>query len=91
MTPYYQSIENECQKLTQRFRDGCCYVVRNGVVSQVPLKLAAKVLVEKTHTLASEAEIQAFLDSQRLNRPAISSLDQAREAFAKFIKDGPRA
>ena len=93
MTPYYQKTDTKLQELAQQFRDGFCYVIRGAVVSQVSIALCAKLLTDNGgHTLASEAEIQTFLDSQRLNRPAISSLDAAREAFAKLIqKDGPRA
>jgi len=88
---YYANIHKQKQALVALFPDGACLVVSKGCICEAPLDIAARLLVEGTHALASESQIQKFHEAQRMNRPPISGLDAARAAFAKLIlKEGPQ-
>ena len=85
---YYTAVRQRRAELAKQFPSGDCLVVSKGTVTEVPVPLAATLLVEGTHKLASESQIQEFHEAQRLNRPPISGLDAARAAFVRLIQKG---
>jgi hypothetical protein len=89
---YYSEIRAKTQELAEQFADDHCLVTAGKTTCEVPVPLAARLLVEGTHRLASKEEQDAFHEAQRLNRPPINGLDAARAAFAKLIlkEGGPK-
>jgi hypothetical protein len=85
---YYSEIRAKTQELAGLFADDHCLVTAGKTTCEVPVPLAARLLVEGTHRLASKEEQEAFYEAQRLNRPPISGLDAARAAFARLIQKG---
>lgn len=94
---YYAAIRQQTETLSKQYPSGACLVVSistpgsratAGTVCEVPVELAAKLLTENTHVLASESQIQEFHEAQRMNRPPISGLDAARAAFARLVQKG---
>jgi len=92
---YYSNIRAQRQQLAGQFPDQCCLVVAGGTVAEVPLNIAARLLVEGTHKLASKTEQDAFRATQEMNRvatPLVSTLEAARAQFKALMagKDDER-
>lgn len=94
---YYAAIRQHTENLSKQHPDNAVLVVSvsapgsratAGTVCEVPVELAAKLLTENTHVLASESQIEEFHEAQRMNRPPINGLDAARAAFARLIQKG---
>lgn len=85
---YYRSIRQRQTELSGQFPDGSCLVVSKECVCEVPVTVAARLLVEGTHKLASEQEACAFRATQAMNRattPLVDSLANARQQFAALL------
>lgn len=92
---YYREIRQRQSELSGQFPDGCCCVTRAGCVTEVPISIAARLIVEQSHVLASEAEIEEFHAAMQLNRvstPQTDTLANARAQFAVLMaaKKGER-
>lgn len=92
---YFSAIREQRAALASKFPEGCCLVVAGGTVAEVPLDIAARLLVEGTHKLASEAEQDAFRATMEMNRvatPLVSTLEAARAQFKALMagKDDER-
>jgi hypothetical protein len=85
---YYSNIRAQRQQLAGQFPDQCCLVVAGGAVAEVPLDIAARLLVEGSHKLASQAEQDAFHATMQMNRvstPQVDTLENARQQFAALL------
>jgi hypothetical protein len=96
-TEYFSKIHKQQEALRQQFPSGDCLVISvnpgNNGACEVPLPLAAKLLVEGTHILASPDQCNAYRAAQEMARtqsPLIGTLDNARAQFAALMaaKDG---
>jgi hypothetical protein len=85
---YYSDIREQRDKLQQQFPAGDCLVISvrplNNGACEVPLALAAKLLVEGSHRLASETECNSFRAAQEANRATTSPVDSLANARAQF-------
>jgi hypothetical protein len=93
---YYSEIRAKGQELAGQFADGYCHVNRKGCVSEVPVRLADQLLVEESHTLATDDQVCAFHATQEMNHtttPLIDTLANARAQYAVLMaaKKGERA
>jgi hypothetical protein len=81
---YYTAIREKRAELGAQFSNGSCAVVSvnraNNGACEVTLDNAARLLVEGTHRLATDSEIDAFHADQGLRRAATGagSLDSVR-------------
>ena len=90
-TNYFAAIRQQRTTLDSQFSDGACLVTSirlpgrqctAGVVCEVSLDIAARLLVEGTHRLASEEEAHAFHEEQEFKRtPYGDPLAEARIRF----------
>lgn len=92
---YYFNIREKCQELAGQFPDGCCLVTSAGTTCEVPVTVAGRLLIEGSHTLATELEAQTFRATQAMNRATtaqVDSLANARAQFAALLggKDKPK-
>jgi hypothetical protein len=85
---YYAAIREKQQVLSRQFSDGCCLVIsvntRNNGPCEVPVDIAARLLVEGTHCLASEGETHAFRQMREVNR-SDGTLKAARRLFEALV------
>ena len=93
---YYADIHKQTQALALRFPSGDCLIASKGCVSEVPVTIAARLIVEGTHALASDEQACAFRATQEMNRattPQVDTLANARAQFAGLMaaKKGERA
>jgi roadblock/LC7 domain-containing protein len=91
---YYLAIREQRKALALQFPDDSCLVVSAGNVCEVTLDIAARLLTEGTHALASEAEACAFRATQEMNRvrsPLVGSLENARAQFAALMAGKDRS
>jgi hypothetical protein len=87
---YYSSIRAKEQELTGQFANGDCLISCRGCVSEVPIRLAAQLLIEGTHALASEAESSAFREAQtaaRVRSVPAETLDEIRAQFSAVMRE----
>ena len=87
---YYAKIRAKAQELAGQFADGDCLVISKGTVSEVPVRLAAQLLVEGSHTLPTEAEVRAFRETQtaaRARSAPASTLDEVKRLFAATMRE----
>ena len=92
---YYAAVRQRRAELAGQFPSGDCLVVSKGTVTEVPVSLAATLLVAGTHALASKAEQDAFHATMEMNRattPQVDTLANARAQFAVLMaaKKGER-
>ena len=92
---YYTAVRQRRAELAGQFPSGDCLVVSKGTVTEVPVSLAATLLVAGTHALASKAEQDAFHATMEMNRattPQVDTLANARAQFAVLMaaKKGER-
>jgi len=81
---YYSNIRAQRQQLAGQFPDQCCLVVAGGTVAEVPLDIAARLLVEGSHKLASKAEQDAFHATMEMNRVSTPQTDTLANARAQY-------
>ena len=87
---YYSSIRAKAQELTGQFADGDCLVSCKGCVSEVPVRLAAQLLIEGSHTLASDDQARAFREAQtaaRARSAPATTLDEIRAQFSAVMRE----
>ena len=90
-TNYFAAIRQQRTVLDSQFSDGACLVTSvklpgrqctAGTVCEVSLDIAARLLVEGTHALASPDDIRAFQQAQEFRRaPYGDPLEEARKRF----------
>jgi hypothetical protein len=100
---YFEAIREQRKQLALQFSDGSCIVTSiripgahstAGAVCEVTLDIAAKLLVEGSHRLASEQEACAFRATQEMNRvrgPLVDTLENARAQFAALMAGKDKA
>jgi hypothetical protein len=81
---YYSEIRAKGQELANRFPNGDCLVICKGCVSEVPVRLAAQLLIEGSHRLATQDEADAFRATRAMNRATTSQVDTLANARAQF-------
>jgi hypothetical protein len=87
---YYSNIRAQRQQLAGQFPDQCCLVVAGGAVAEVPLDIAARLLVEGTHALATDAQARAFREAQiaaRARSAPATTLDEVRAQFTAIMRE----
>jgi len=85
---YYAKIHRQTQALTLQFPGGDCLVTAGSTTCEVPVPLAARILIEGTHRLATQDEADAFRATQAMNSvstPLVSTLEAARQQFAALM------
>jgi roadblock/LC7 domain-containing protein len=85
---YYKEIRQRRAELSGRFPEDACLVVAAGCVTEVTLDIAARLLTENTHSLASDDQARAFHATQAMNRtttPLIDTLANARAQYAVLM------
>ncbi len=88
---YFEQIAHKRAELAGQFPEGCCFVVSNGSVCEVSLDIAARLLTEGTHQIATEAEAAKFRAAQAQGRakdPLVETLAEARARFAALSAAG---
>jgi len=85
---YYSNIRAQRQQLAGQFPDQCCLIIAGGTVAEVPLDIAARLLVEGTHALASDEQARVFREAQELTRARATTdpLEAARRQFGLLVK-----
>jgi hypothetical protein len=87
---YYANIREKCRELAGQFPEECCLVTSAGTTCEVPVTVAGRLLVEGSHTLATELEAQTFREAQTAARarsvPA-STLDEVKRLFAATMRE----
>jgi hypothetical protein len=87
---YYRNVKQRQMELSGQHPDSDCLVICKGCVSEVPVRRAAELLVEGSHTLPTEAEARAFRETQTAARvrsaPAIT-LDEVKRLFAATMRE----
>lgn len=94
-TNYFSAIRQQRAALDSQFSDGACLVTSirlpgrqctAGVVCEVSLDIAARLLVEGTHRLASPEESHTFREEQQLkSAPNGDPLEAARRQFGLLV------
>ena len=89
-TEYFGKIREQREALAKQFLDGSCLVISVKPVNNGPcgvtLDNAARLLVEGTHRIASDAEARAFHESMELKRAAgPDPLETARRQFGLIV------
>jgi len=85
---YYADLAQTRTALRLRFPDGNVLVVRNGIVTETNIEIAARLQVEKSHTLATDAEGNAYraaMEMARTRSAPVTSLESARIQFAALM------
>ena len=87
---YYSNIRAQRQQLAGQFPDQCCLVVAGRTVAEVPLDIAARLLVEGTHKLASDEQTRVFREAQALTRARTTAdpIASARLQFGLLVGKG---
>jgi hypothetical protein len=94
---YYAAIRQHTESLSKQCPDNAVLVVSvsapgsratGGTVCEVSVPLAAKLVVEGSHGIASEAQAHAFRATMEMNRvrgPLVDTLENARAQFAALM------
>ena len=85
---FYADIARERTALRLRFPDGNVLVSSRGNTCETNIEIAARLLTEKTHTLATDAEANAYRAAMEMNRTRsapVASLESARIQFKALI------
>ena len=100
---YYTAIRQHTESLSKLYPDNAVLVVSvsapgsratAGTVCEVTVPLAAKLIVEGSHIIASEAQAQAFRATMEMNRvrsPLVDTLANARAQFAALMAGKDKA
>ena len=87
---YYKEIRQRRAQLSGQFPENACLVVAAGCVTEVTLDIAARLLTENTHSLASDDQGRAFRETQTAARarsvPA-ETLDEVKRLFAATMRE----
>jgi hypothetical protein len=87
---YYAKIRAKTLELANRFPEGDCIVIAGRTAAEVPVPLAAKLLTEGTHSLASNDQVRAFREAQTATHarsaPA-TTLDEVKKLFAATMRE----
>lgn len=85
---YYADIRNHLAQLQTKFPDDCCLVHRAGNVCEVPLLLAAELLVKGSHEIATDEQSLTFRTEQEIKRDSHGDpLESARRQFGLLKGD----
>lgn len=87
---YYKEIRQHRAELSRKFPDNACLVVAAGCVTEVTLDIAARLLTENTHFLASDEQARVFREAQALTRARTTSdpITSARLQFGLLVGKG---
>lgn len=96
---YFSAIREQRAQLLGQFPGGCCLVVsligpgRQGMAgraTEVTVNNAARLIVEGSHVLASDAQATEYREAQAAararNAPA-TTLDEARKQFSAIMQE----
>jgi hypothetical protein len=87
---YYKEIRQRRAELSGRFPEDACLVVAAGCVTEVTLDIAARLLTESSHSLASDEQARVFREAQALTRARTSTdpIASARLQFGLLVGKG---